>query len=216
MTKIAGEVGQRCAFRDISSFYAPPPASFQGRCQAPDTLTLRNRQQPSSHEIQIGQRAADEQPVRILRQPMAANLYMPEDPLDYPEHMLALRVYSRLRPVRLVLGLRQPLVPPALCGACSPAHPRHAAHSAQSPPAGRCRPHRPTPVLPVQQVLQRLPVMHVHRRRHHRMRQPRAAVHPRCHRPLSTSTPSPGPAGGRSSSATAVAQSPPHPQSSRG
>src|SRR5688500_9572697 len=56
-------------------------------------------QQVRSDDEQIGERAGDEEAMRVLVQAAIAHLLEAEHPLDHPEHVLDFRAYPGLRTV---------------------------------------------------------------------------------------------------------------------
>ena len=83
-----------------------PGASCSGvaRCRASRTPSaptppLDFRQQTPSRQVQIRQAARDEEPVRILCEPLVADLGPPKDALHHPEHMFDFGPHLRLGPI---------------------------------------------------------------------------------------------------------------------
>ena len=54
----------------------------------PDGLRPHGSQQPSAHEVQVGQRAGDKEPMGILLKTSIADLGEMEDAFDHPEDVL--------------------------------------------------------------------------------------------------------------------------------
>jgi hypothetical protein len=64
--------------------------------RAAGTLRPRESPEPPAHQVQIGQRTGDQQPVCVLRQALIASLHETEDALDDEQGMLDLGAHAGL------------------------------------------------------------------------------------------------------------------------
>ena len=156
-------------------FPADCPASQVPRRPAGALRPRQPQQMPSGH-IQVDQTTGHEQPVGVLGQSTIADLYETKHTLEHMERMLNLRPYLRLGPVRRLIRLAQRPVPATLLVReilrlwCTSMDRLTLARVGRIAPDPR--------LVPVQQVRQRLAIMHVRRRRHHCMHQLGLAVDP--------------------------------------
>src|SRR6516165_6356251 len=126
------------------------------------------------HE-QIGQSAAHPEPLRVLRQPAVARLDEPEHSFEHPERVLNLGAHPGLRAVLASLHLiDHATMTVAFVGEVLGVRRVLADHRPLSPISLIAIDPR---LLPVQQLPQHLRIMHVRRRRRHRMDQLGPAVH---------------------------------------
>ncbi len=79
-------------------------ADLRGYWRGADTLRLLAAQQMSAGDEQIGQRAGDQQAMRVLLQPAIAHLGKAEHPLDDPDRVLDFGPHVRLGAVFHPLG----------------------------------------------------------------------------------------------------------------
>src|SRR5277367_5113822 len=138
------------------------------------TRLLWIEQSPSNH-VQVGQRRRDLEPVQILRQTPVADLAKAEDVLDHAEYMLDLGSHSRLVAVLRLLDLVDlpakaiALVSEVLGSRCMPVNEVRMTLIPLVAPDPR--------LGAVQQVGQRVAVLHIGGRGKYRMDQLRFAVH---------------------------------------
>jgi hypothetical protein len=159
---------------------AGPGASLSvGPCRqaarAPEDARLLGCRQTLSRHIQIGQPAADMEPVSVLREPAVPDSGPSKDPLDHQERMFDLCPDRRLRPVPGPLRLIQR---PMAMGfrlheALGPGG--EALNHITLPAIGRVAPH--PRLLAMEQLGQHLAVVHVRRRGRHGVNQLRLAIH---------------------------------------
>src|SRR5271167_4842717 len=132
-------------------------------------------EQSPSYQEQIRERRSCLKPVQVLRQAPVTYFLKAEDPLDDPKHMLDFRAHTRLATVGGLDRLINVLAPAvALVGEVL--RPRRA--GADRRPLSSVRLIAPdSPLLPMQQILQRVAVGHIGRGGEHRVNQLRATVH---------------------------------------
>jgi hypothetical protein len=135
--------------------------------RAADTLRPRESPEPPAHQVQIGQRTGDQQPVCILRQAPVAGLHEAEDALDDEEGMLDLGAHAGLglvlRPLFLIDRI---LVAVATVGEVFRLRSMRS-NDVALPLIGRITPQ--AGLLPVQEDGQAHGVMHIGGRGGHRM-----------------------------------------------
>ena len=85
--------------------------------RVPDRLRPRGSQQPSAHEVQIGQRTGDKEPMGVLLKTPVANLGEMEDALDDAKDVLDAAADLGLHAILGALHLvYDPLIPIAAAG----------------------------------------------------------------------------------------------------
>src|SRR6266545_8295323 len=149
------------------AIFRPPSALFTVIARASGATLLLSSQQVTSRQVQIGQRGRHEQAVRILGQATITHLSKAEDALDDPDRVLDLGADARLGAVLGALLRRQVAVAAtALLGEVLGLRrmlPNQFALASVTGVAIH------SPLVTMQQVRQRVLVMHVGRARRHRM-----------------------------------------------
>lgn len=129
--------------------------------------SLLSEQQGSSHHEQIGQRAGHEQAIGILGDAAVAHLGETEEAFDHQKRALAFRPHPRFVSILGAFGIGQRPVAARLGLGKVAGLGRHASNRFGLPDVGRVTPH--PCFIAMQQLRQFLAIVHVGRRRYHRV-----------------------------------------------